>query len=204
MENVNVLVFVADIVGYSRRLYENAYTTDIRESLILFHSMANSQRFTNSPIIVLFTKFDKFGIQLEKFPLANVFPDYLDGSNIEAAKSYLTKKFVSLVPQTKRPICVAYTSIAEDLASTARVVARGIEHFEKNLFVDGGDSEKTYYEKNTSYFVMDEDGLPVYHSNSVCPVIQLDNKNYDSSYYPGGTTTTGTETVWNWLSTMKT
>lgn len=185
--NVNVLVFVVDIVGYDRTLYEDEGATDMLESLTLFSSISNSKWFTKSPIILLFTKSDKFPEHLRNFSLADVFPDFLDGFDVEAAESFITDKFVALVPQAKKPVCVGYTSIAEDLASSGRVVARGTEYFEKLASGDGDDNERaSFAQKHASYFVMDEDGVPVYHRCKLSTPLKLPSTSYKATKFLNG------------------
>lgn len=120
-------------------------------------SYANYEVVTKSQCILLFTKFDKLGSSLQTNPLEALFPDYLDGPDIDAAKSYITKKFIALV-RHERPICVGYTGIGEDLAATARVASKGIEYFKSH------DMDDDHHRK-VSYFVM-EDGNIIYHYKS--------------------------------------
>lgn len=112
-EDVNVLVFMADLNGFNESLLEDKDADCMQEALMLFESLSNSQWFRNSSIILLFTKLDRLGPKLKTSPLENTFPDYSGGSDIEAAKTYITEKFMALV-RDHRPLCVGYTSFIGD------------------------------------------------------------------------------------------
>lgn len=155
-ENAHILVFVAELAGFNEPLLEDKDVDCMEESLMLFQSLSQSRWFLKTSIILLFTKVDKLGPKLKTSPLENTFSDYSGGSDIETATAYITEKFVALIPERHRPLCVSYASIVEDERSMARVVFNGIDY----LSNDSDTIHKGH--ENASYFIMGEDGIPRY------------------------------------------
>lgn len=156
-EDIRVVVCAFDIAEFNESPLENTDINHMQESLSLFEGLSNSNWFKKSAIILLFTKLDKLGSKLKLSPLENLYPDYSGGSDIEAAKTYITEKFVALAPKHHRPLCVSTSSIVGDEKSLARVVGNGIDYLTR-------DSDKIHKgHENASYFVMGEDGIARYH-----------------------------------------
>ncbi len=76
---------------------QNTYAKNnlVRESFELFAIMCNSNWFMETPIILLFTKYDLFQEKIEETDLICCFEDYLGGAVEESAVSFLTQKFYS-------------------------------------------------------------------------------------------------------------
>lgn len=65
----------------------------MHESLILFDSVVNSRWFSQTSIILFLNKVDLFREKLERTPLANYFPDYSGGTDVNRAAKYLLWRF---------------------------------------------------------------------------------------------------------------
>ena len=63
------------------------------ESLVLFDSVVNSRWFMRTSIILFLNKVDLFKEKLERSPLANYFPDYSGGNDVNRAAKYLLWRF---------------------------------------------------------------------------------------------------------------
>lgn len=66
------------------------------ESLLLFDSVINSRWFMRCCIILFLNKVDLFRKKLSYSPLADYFPDYSGGANVNAAAKYLLWRFNQL------------------------------------------------------------------------------------------------------------
>lgn len=63
------------------------------ESLVLFDSVVNSRWFMRTSIILFLNKVDLFKQKLGRSPLANYFPDYSGGNDVNRAAKYLLWRF---------------------------------------------------------------------------------------------------------------
>lgn len=63
------------------------------ESLLLFDSVVNSRWFMRTSIILFLNKVDIFKQKLVRSPLANYFPDYSGGNDVNKAAKYLLWRF---------------------------------------------------------------------------------------------------------------
>lgn len=63
------------------------------ESLLLFDSVVNSRWFMRTSIILFLNKVDIFKQKLVRSPMANYFPDYSGGNDVNKAAKYLLWRF---------------------------------------------------------------------------------------------------------------
>ncbi|KAJ7794061.1 heterotrimeric G-protein alpha subunit, GPA1-like protein [Mycena olivaceomarginata] len=94
-ENVNAILFCADLTQYDQMLYEDESVNCIQEALTLFDSICNSRWFVETNMI-LFLNIDGLMDKLQRSPLADYFPDYTGGDNFDAVCDYFLHRFVSL------------------------------------------------------------------------------------------------------------
>lgn len=164
-----MLVFVVDISGYAEGLLENRDVDCMKESLMLFESMCNSDSFSEAPIILFFTKIDKLVHKIKAIPLENTFHEYSGGNNIGAAKVFITQKFLSLIRILQPHICVSHTSLVESPRSMARVVSNVIEYLMKdpNTYQPRSSNPGIMKYPYIRCFTMGEDGIARYWSKSI-------------------------------------
>ena len=106
----------------------------MQEALVLFDSICNSRWFVRTSIILflnkvrdatpfyytaLLTRFavtssqvDLFKEKLPRSPIANYFPDYHGGSDLQAACDYFTSRFVGLNQNPSKQVYVRTLLIA--------------------------------------------------------------------------------------------
>ena len=119
--NVGTILFTVDIAGYDQLPSEDKTVNGMHEALVLFDSIVNTKRFTNTSFALFFIKYDKLAAKLKASPLKNYFPIFKGGDDLEEAAAYITKKFVSLSQHSNKTIDVYYTSIVEDRRSPGKM-----------------------------------------------------------------------------------
>jgi len=92
-ENVTSIIFCVALSEYDQVLLEESSQNRMHESLILFDSVVNSRWFVRTSIILFLNKVDLFKQKLGRSPLANYFPDYTGGNDVNRAAKYLLWRF---------------------------------------------------------------------------------------------------------------
>jgi guanine nucleotide-binding protein G(i) subunit alpha len=95
-ENVPVILFVVDMDEYDEVSLEKPYRNKMMESIVLFDSIVNSRWFMRSLVFLLLNKLDSFRRKLRMVPLANCFPDYRGGNDVNKAEEYILQRFTQL------------------------------------------------------------------------------------------------------------
>jgi hypothetical protein len=93
LNGVDIVVFVFPIGDFDKGPMDGFENNIVFESLNFFDKMSNSQFFKETPIILIFTKFDEFDVKLKDTDLICCFRDYSGGCVAESAISFLTDKF---------------------------------------------------------------------------------------------------------------
>ncbi|GAA5966567.1 hypothetical protein JCM8115_006870 [Rhodotorula mucilaginosa] len=112
-ENVTAILFLVAISEYDQMLYEDESINRMQEALVLFDSICNSRWFVRTSIILFLNKIDLFREKLPRSPIADYFPDYTGGSDLQAACDYFSSRFVSLNQSTAKQIYVHFTCATE-------------------------------------------------------------------------------------------
>ncbi|KAL9653390.1 hypothetical protein ABK040_002026 [Willaertia magna] len=76
MDNINMIIFTIPLNDFYMKCYEDDSTNRLKESLLLFDEIFNSNRFIDIRKIVLFTKVDLF---IEKIKQGTFINKYFDG-----------------------------------------------------------------------------------------------------------------------------
>ncbi|TQV98904.1 guanine nucleotide-binding protein alpha-3 subunit [Cordyceps javanica] len=92
-ENVTSIIFCVALSEYDQVLLEESSQNRMMESLLLFDSVVNSRWFMRTSIILFLNKVDIFKQKLTRSPLANYFPDYSGGNDVNKAAKYLLWRF---------------------------------------------------------------------------------------------------------------
>ncbi|KAI9778991.1 MAG: Guanine nucleotide-binding protein alpha-2 subunit [Geoglossum umbratile] len=92
-ENVTSIIFCVALSEYDQVLLEQSNQNRMMESLVLFDSVVNSRWFVRTSIILFLNKVDLFKQKLARSPLANYFPDYSGGNDVNRAAKYLLWRF---------------------------------------------------------------------------------------------------------------
>jgi len=97
-DNVEAVLFVAAISEYDQVLQEDEITNRLIESINLFKDVANLNVFATTAMILFLNKSDIFEqkIKNEIGNLADIFPDYTGGYDVETAIQFILDKFLQV------------------------------------------------------------------------------------------------------------
>ncbi|KAI9889231.1 MAG: G-Protein alpha subunit [Vezdaea aestivalis] len=113
-ENVNCLFFLVAISGYDQCLVEDKDGNQMQEALMLFESIANSQWFTKSALILFLNKMDLFRDKIASSPICEYFPDYTgDPSDQKVAMNFFKEKFRGLNRNPNKDIYTHFTNATD-------------------------------------------------------------------------------------------
>ena len=86
----------------------------MREALMLFESIANSQWFTRSSIILFLNKIDLFREKLVSNPIPKYFPEFTgDHTDPKVASNFFDEKFRSLNRNPDKKIYTHFTNATD-------------------------------------------------------------------------------------------
>lgn len=121
-ENVTAILFVVAVSEYDQVLFEDERVNRMRESIVLFDTLCNSQWFSNTPFILFMNKIDIFERKITKSPIRRHFADYSGPpDSYEDGIKYFEQTFLNL-NRTKRPIYV-HRTCATDINSMKFVLS---------------------------------------------------------------------------------
>jgi guanine nucleotide-binding protein subunit alpha len=114
-ENVNCLLFLVAISGYDQCLVEDKDGNQMQEALMLWESIANSQWFTKSALILFLNKMDLFKEKLASSPITkHGFADFQgDPSDWKEASKYFMDKFRALNRNPAKEIYGHFTNATD-------------------------------------------------------------------------------------------
>ncbi|KAH8766535.1 guanine nucleotide binding protein, alpha subunit [Hyaloscypha finlandica] len=95
-ENVPAILFVVDMDEYDEVFFEESNRNRMMESMVLFDSVVNSRWFMRSSVFLLLNNLDSFRRKLRRAPLANYFPDYSGGNDVNKAEAFILSRFTQL------------------------------------------------------------------------------------------------------------
>ncbi|KAJ3424311.1 guanine nucleotide-binding protein g(o) subunit alpha [Anaeramoeba flamelloides] len=108
-EDVTLIIYVVAASEFNQKLYEDESINRIIESLTLFRKTANNEFFKEKNCVIFLNKIDLFREKIKKYDLSETFPDYKGGNDVDEAKKFLKKKFLSEGQNGKRNIFVHET-----------------------------------------------------------------------------------------------
>ena len=91
-ENIPSIIFVVNLACYDQVLEEWPQNRMV-ESLMFFDSVVNSPWFIRTSVILLLANIGLFRSKLALSPLANYFPDYIGGNDVNKAAKYILSRF---------------------------------------------------------------------------------------------------------------
>jgi len=100
-EAVTAVIFCVALSEYDQKLREDETQNRMKESLVLFDEVCNSQFFKNTNFIIFFNKTDLFKEKITRVELNKTFPSYTGGPNFDAASSFIRQRFLELNQTTK-------------------------------------------------------------------------------------------------------
>jgi guanine nucleotide-binding protein G(i) subunit alpha len=135
-ENVHSIIFVVNLAEYDQVLLEESSQNRMMESLVLFDSVVNSRWFMRTSVILLLTNVGLFKRKLDRSPLAEYFPDYSGGNDVNRAAKYILWRF----NQVNRAHLNLYPHLVEitDTANMRLVFAAIKESLLQSVLRDSG------------------------------------------------------------------
>ncbi|KAI9701581.1 MAG: hypothetical protein M1836_001637 [Candelina mexicana] len=109
-DEMSTLIYVVDVSAYSPTALDHMPSSRVEEDLSLFQQICSSKWLAITPILLLLSNTDILKSKLQDYPLADYLPDYTGGpTDLEAAKSFLRQKFLSLNHKYSMRIWVVFT-----------------------------------------------------------------------------------------------
>jgi len=99
-DNVDAIIFLEGLSGYNQVLFEDGYTTRMKESLSIFTEVVRNPLFKNIPIFVFLNKKDLFEDMIPIYPLRVCFPEYQgpDGE-VRPALDYIEGRYRAIMEE---------------------------------------------------------------------------------------------------------
>jgi len=107
-ESVTAVIFCVALSEYDQKLREDETQNRMKESIILFDEVCNSQFFKNTNFIIFFNKTDLFKEKIQRVDLSKTFPSYTGGPSFENASAFIRQRFLEL-NQTSKVIYTHFT-----------------------------------------------------------------------------------------------
>jgi len=93
---VSTVIFCVALSEYDQVLREDLTQNRMKESLLLFDEICNSEWFKNIAFILFFNKMDLFKEKITKVDLSTYFPNYTGGTNYDKASDFIAQRFLEL------------------------------------------------------------------------------------------------------------
>lgn len=94
-DNVSAVLFVANLAGYNKRLFEDQQQNRLTESLELLGSVANKSEFSHIPFYLILNKKDLFEQQVRRGDIDSHFTDYKgDSKSMKDVLGFIKEKFL--------------------------------------------------------------------------------------------------------------
>lgn len=93
-EQVTAVIFCVALNDYDLTLREDETQNRMRESILLFDQICNSNWFRNTSFILFLNKMDLFKIKIATIDLKVCFPNYTGGCDYDAASGFIRSRFL--------------------------------------------------------------------------------------------------------------
>lgn len=104
-DQVTAVIFVSSLSEFDQKCYEDDQTLRMKESLVLFDEITNSQFFADTPTILFLNKVDLFKEKIKHTDLKVCFEDFPGPpKDWEAAAGFIEEKFKSLNREDQKEI----------------------------------------------------------------------------------------------------
>jgi len=95
-EGVTAIIFCVALSEYDQNLREDDITNRMKESLVLFEEICNSQWFVDTAFILFLNKLDLFKEKIKRVDLKATFPQYTGGRQEDPAKAFIKSLFLGV------------------------------------------------------------------------------------------------------------
>lgn len=118
-DRVNMILFVASLISYNQRCFEDGTTNRMEEDLELFKWIVAREGFEEMSIILFLNKLDSFQLEIKKAPLTLLYPEYEgETGNVEQGCEFIGSKYdeifdASKDPTSRKQLFVHYTTAVD-------------------------------------------------------------------------------------------
>ena len=96
--DVDIILFTVDIACYDQFPYEDGTVNQMQAALTMFNSIIDSNLYSNTKMVLCFTKRAKLAEKIEYSPLEGYFPDFVptEPPNLQDSMAYIIAQFTKL------------------------------------------------------------------------------------------------------------
>ncbi|CAI4221624.1 unnamed protein product [Auanema sp. JU1783] len=95
-DNVNAILFIVAISEYDQQLREDNKTNRMKDSMMLFTDIVNSEFFKYAQVILFLNKKDLFAEKISRVPMTVCFSKYKGKNTYEDGTAFLEKIFIRM------------------------------------------------------------------------------------------------------------
>jgi GTPase SAR1 family protein len=101
-DDVKAIIFVANLAGYGKVLFEDSKVNRMAESLDLFETTMANSAFATTPIFLFLNKKDLFETMINDQALNKTFPEYEGENSVHDCIEFIAKKYKERLPEEKK------------------------------------------------------------------------------------------------------
>ncbi|KAL8835924.1 MAG: hypothetical protein Q9176_006608 [Flavoplaca citrina] len=116
MQDLDSVIFVADLNGYCQTIEEEPGVNQMEESLEVLERITAHTSLQNTPILLLLNKADLFERTINRHPISDVYPEYVGGIDYWKACRFMADCYAR---RDRRPPGKLYCYVVDSLDTTA-------------------------------------------------------------------------------------
>ena len=101
-DNVKAIIYVVNLAGYCKVLFEDKAVNRMHESLNLFEATMSNPLFQHTPVFIFLNKKDLFEQLLRTQPIDCCFPDYGGSNDLHSCIEYISEEYERRLPVGRR------------------------------------------------------------------------------------------------------
>ncbi|KAI4270213.1 MAG: hypothetical protein LQ337_006821 [Flavoplaca oasis] len=116
IQDLDSVIFVADLNGYCQTIEEEPGVNQMEESLKALESITAHPSLQNTPILLLLNKADLFERTINRHPISDVYPEYVGGIDYWKACRFVADCYAR---RDRRPPGKLFCYVVDSLDTTA-------------------------------------------------------------------------------------
>lgn len=126
--DVKAIMFVVNLAGYAKVLFEDKTVNRMHESMDLFESTLKNQQFAETPVFLFLNKKDLFEEMLKEDPLTKAFPEYTGSTDVNECMQYVADQYQKRLPagHSKAEVTFVQASLREEVQKAFNVVSANL------------------------------------------------------------------------------
>lgn len=101
-DDVKAIIYVENLAGYAKVLFEDKNVLRMQESLDLFESVMKNPLFKDTPVFLFLNKKDLFEDMIKTKNIDVCFPDYTGPPEFTACRDFIAKKYSERLPASRK------------------------------------------------------------------------------------------------------